>query len=347
MEQGMNSWLQGDAEGNNQAIGIYRRVTELAPDYADGWALLGAAYADRAHWWVSTPERAAIRDRAREAAQRAMRLQPDNANARAAIAYARPFRGSWALMEREYRRALEDQPGTFLVVYSLALLLTHVGRMSEGASLFGQLRGPVPQPNQTYFHAGALWGSGQLSAAERLVETAATIYATHPRIWGLRYDLALAGGRPSAALAMAEDRQARPSRVSDQWLDRRAAVARAVMTDNPANRAAAVAGLLEDARQSAANAVRSLQELAILRALDEAFSVAGAYFFSRGFAVPDAPAAPGRLPDVTTESRSSPFLFLPTTQAMRSDPRFAALVNELGLERYWREAGVAPDYRKS
>jgi hypothetical protein len=219
--------------------------------------------------------------------------------------------------------------------------------MSEGASLFGQLRGPVPQPNQTFFHAGALWGSGQLSAAERLVETAATIYATHPRIWALRYDLALAGGRPAAALAMAEDRQARPSRVSDQWLDRRAAVARALTTADAANRKAAVAGLVEDARQSAGNAVRSLQELAVLRALDEAFSVAEAYFFSRGFVVPDTPAAPGRAPEVTMESRFTTFLFLPTTQAMRSDPRFGALVQELGLERYWREAGVAPDYRTS
>ena len=347
LEQGMNSWLQGDAEGNNQAIGIYRRVTELAPDFADGWALLGAAYADRAHWWVTLPERPAIRERAREAAQRALQLEPRNANARAAIAYARPFRGSWLLMEREYRRALKDQPGTYLVTYSLALLLTHVGRMKEAADLFAQLRGPVPQPNQTFFHAGALLGSGQLSQAERLVDSAATIYATHPRIWGLRYDLALVGGRPAAALAMAQDVQARPSRVSDAWLERRAAVARVLTTGNVAERSAVVNGLMEDASGSAGSAVRSLQELALLDARGEAFAVAQAYFFSRGFIIPDAPVVAGRSPEVTMESRFTTFLFLPATRTMRSDGRFARLVEELGLESYWRKVGVQPDYRRT
>ena len=44
--------------------------------------------------------------------------------------------------------------------------------------------------------------------------------------------------------------------------------------------------------------------------------------------------------------RLTAILFKPSTRAMRSDPRFARLVDEIGLELYWREAGAGPDYRR-
>ena len=43
--QGRVAMSQGTREGANQAMGIFRRLTEIAPDYADGWGWLGAAYA--------------------------------------------------------------------------------------------------------------------------------------------------------------------------------------------------------------------------------------------------------------------------------------------------------------
>ena len=283
-------------------------------------------------------------ERAREAAQRALQLDPKNANARAAIAYARPFRGSWLHMEREYRKALADQPGKTLVIYSLALLLAHVGRMRESAAMFAELDSSAPTANQFYFHWVALWSSGQLGEAERLAEKAAAIYATHPRIWTARFNLALVGGRPAAALAMAEDQQSPPSRVSEEWLSRRAAVARALTTGAVDQLSAVAADLIGDAKRSAGDAARSMQDLAVLGRLDDAFAVANAYFFSRGFIVPDIPVAPSGRPDVNLESRSTISLFFPATQAMRADARFKALVEEIGLTRYWRGAGKAPDY---
>jgi hypothetical protein len=32
---------------------------------------------------------------------------------------------------------------------------------------------------------------------------------------------------------------------------------------------------------------------------------------------------------------------------MRADPRFGRLVEELGLDRFWRESGIQPDYRRA
>ena len=39
------------------------------------------------------------------------------------------------------------------------------------------------------------------------------------------------------------------------------------------------------------------------------------------------------------------WLFMPPLAAVRSDPRFASLCEEIGLARYWRQRGVQPDTR--
>ena len=68
----------------------------------------------------------------------------------------------------------------------------------------------------------------------------------------------------------------------------------------------------------------ALMLLAMLGDLDGAFAQAQLY-------KPLAPNAP-------------PFLFLPTTAAMRSDPRFMPLARNLGLIDYWRSTGQWPDF---
>ena len=85
----------------------------------------------------------------------------------------------------------------------------------------------------------------------------------------------------------------------------------------------------------------------MLGRIDEAFTILAAYFFSRGFVIPDAPASTGLPTTPTLASRETLFLFLPTARALRADPRFDRLVEDIGLTRYWREVGVQPDYRKA
>jgi hypothetical protein len=40
-------------------------------------------------------------------------------------------------------------------------------------------------------------------------------------------------------------------------------------------------------------------------------------------------------------------LFAPQTALLRPDKRFGPLLREIGLEDYWREAGVQPDFRSA
>jgi len=68
-------------------------------------------------------------------------------------------------------------------------------------------------------------------------------------------------------------------------------------------------------------------------------------FFGRGF-------DPGELRYSAEQAMYNPrrdrrthFLFMPTEAAMRADPRFERLVNELGLTRYWAETHTVPDHK--
>ena len=347
MDQAWLAWTQGTREGNSQAIGLYRRATEVAPGLADAWGFLGCAYGDRAHAWARAAEIEPLHQRARAAGQRALRLDSKNAYGRAAIAYARPMKGNWLLMEREFRRAINDQPEKWLVIYSLALLLTRVGRNSEAAILFGQVGNVAPTATQYQFQVRSLWAAGQLDEAERLMDEATSIYATHAGIWFARFDLLLFSGRAGAALAMAQDTDARPTNVAAQELVQLAAIARAIESRDPALANEVVATQIQASREEAQAATRAIELASALGRLDEAFAIADAFYFSRGFAIPNERIAAGQLPEITLDERETRFLFLPSTRRMRADPRFKFLVEELGLERYWREAGAPPDYLRA
>jgi tetratricopeptide (TPR) repeat protein len=346
MAQAWQAWAQGTSEGNSQAVGLYRRAISLAPNHADAWGFLGCAYGDRAHWSTAA-ERSVLRERAREAGRRALELDPKNAYGRAAIAYAQPIMGNWLPMERAFRRGLHDQPGKWLISYSLALLLTRVGRVSEAATLFGKLRGKEPTATQYFFHIQALWAAGKLDEADQLLEEATSIYETHPDIWRTRFDILLHGGRGSAAIALAQDEGSRPATMSEESLNALLSAARAMLSRDPAQIDSVMATELLRAHQSAGRAERAIQNASALGRVDAAFAIADAYYFSRGFVVPDSMPSADQPAEVSLDTRDTRFLFLPTVRAMRADKRFERLVDDLGLATYWRQAGSPPDYRQS
>lgn len=347
LAQAWQAWFQGTSEGNSQALGLYRRATVLAPDYPDAWGFLGCAYADRAHSWARAAERSALRDRARDAGRQALRLDSKNAYGRAAIAYAQPMRGNWLVMEREFTRALQEQPGKWLITYSLALLFTRVGRLSEAASLFDELRAGASTATQYLWHIHSLWGSGRLEEAERKLQEATEIYGAQRGIWFTRFNMLMLSGNPSAAITHAGDLQRRPSGVTDELLELPIAVATAVLNRNAVDTAALAKASIEYARASTSQAERAIQFTSALGRLDEAFAIAEAYFFSRGFAVPDFEAKAETSVDVSLDTRQTGFLFLPTLKAMRADDRFERLTEEIGLTLYWRQSGAQPDYLRA
>jgi DNA-binding winged helix-turn-helix (wHTH) protein len=346
MIQAQMAMTQGTVEGGNQAIGLLRRVVTLRPDYADGWGLLALSYSAAA---VGRPQQyeADMRARAAEARRRALALDPANAYALAADGLAKPVLGNWLAAERGLRQSLSHHRGNDMLVSSLAGVLINVGRCAEAATLIdGIWKRIPPNPGLAYTHVQTLWAAGRLDEADKAMDDAVALFPTHFAVWFTRFYLLLYTGRAREAIALGENIGTRPTGIPDWNFEQVLIVARAMLSRTPRDIDAAVAASIEGAHRGAGFAENGMQFVSALGRIDDAFTIANAYYFARGF-------DPGELRFSTEQgtytrrnARRTHMLFLPSTAAMRADPRFQKLVEELGLNRYWRESGTVPDYRK-
>jgi TolB-like protein/class 3 adenylate cyclase/Tfp pilus assembly protein PilF len=121
-------------EDTAKAIGYYRQALAIDPNYALAWAGLSRGYAtEGASSWRPAAEGFAM---AREAAERALRLEPDLAEAHAALAEILMFYGwEWHGADASLRRALELAPGNARIMRSTAILAGLLGRLDEAIAL--------------------------------------------------------------------------------------------------------------------------------------------------------------------------------------------------------------------
>jgi tetratricopeptide (TPR) repeat protein len=333
---------QNTREGQYQAIGMYRRVVEIAPGYADGWGWLGYAYAIVSHF-RDRQESIALRARAEAAGNRALELDPDSAMGELALSVALPFIGHWSARDRHLSRAMSLDPQNDEIRIVQAVTLMFVGRSTEALPLYARVRKKrTLTPAEYNNYIIALWNTGQLPELDQAVNDAASLYPTQSSIWFTRIGMAMYNGQFDALKMLAEDQQSRPSGIPQAMVDRFLTAARAIQTGNPADVDLAMAEQLADARQSATQAEVAIRNAGAMGRIDDAFAIADAYYFGRGFVIPDYPT-PGS--SFSPEQRQTRFLFRPVTKGMRADPRFEALVRTLGLDRYWRESKKPPDYR--
>ena len=346
MSQAAVAARQGTADGNATAVGLYRRVTELLPDYAHGWAGLAQAYALSSHA-VQPHLLSGYEARAKQAAARALTLDPDNVDARLALAMLLPRMGHWGDMEQACRKVLAVEPDDFRAAFQLSIAYGSVGRCREQAALLDHVTAiVVPAPALLYQHCQSLWSAGRLDDADRATEEAFRIAPRQFQVWFTRFYLLLYTQRIEQAIAMAADEDNRPTGIDPAEFDKVIAVAHAMQSRDPREIDAVERDqILAAAHKGAGYAENSIQFASWLGRLDTAYRIAEAYYLGRGFSVDAVRFTQQSGAYTTLAERRAHVLFLPSTAAMRTDPRFERLVTEIGLERYWRESGSRPDYR--
>ena len=344
MELGQAAMCKSNAEGISEAIGHFRRAVELDPDAANAWGLLSIAYAyAMRETAIDTVE--ALKLRARSAAARAFSMDPHNPFAEEAIYTLIPNRGYWRAADSSYRAALGRHPNAGYLIFGYGRRLASIGRMREAAKHFDRALDFFPaSPGLMSNQVGAVWASGAIDEADRAIERAYALFPLHSWIWFTRFNMLMFSGRAREALAMGENIEGRPPLIRPQGFDLPMASARALDTHAPKDIERAMQMYLDAARQGSGRAENAVQFASAIGQVDRAFEIAAAYFFNRGYVIPDAQFQ-GAHPIVASLSeRRTTHLFLPPTEAMRRDERFADLVSELGLAQFWRESGVSPDY---
>jgi TolB-like protein/Tfp pilus assembly protein PilF len=127
------SQLRRRGEGVEQAIGLFERALQRDPEFAPAWAGLAEAWSLAPYWHTVRDSAywAESLDRATEAAEKALELDPDLVSAHVALGNAHRDRWEWAESDRAYRRALELAPDDPEASQQYAEMLAGMGRTEE------------------------------------------------------------------------------------------------------------------------------------------------------------------------------------------------------------------------
>ena len=136
-----NAYLQGRyfferrTKANvEKAVGYFEQATRIDPNYAAAWAWLAESRSREAVTGSVDPK--ATYELARQAAQRALTLEPNLGDAHAAMAWIQQFdEWDWPAADASYQRALALAPGNATVISHAAVLARSLGRLDEATTL--------------------------------------------------------------------------------------------------------------------------------------------------------------------------------------------------------------------
>jgi serine/threonine-protein kinase len=163
-----DAYLQGRFFWNKRSISDLERAIEYFEEailhdstYAQAWAGLADAYLMLPFY--STVASAEVVPKARQAAEHALELNPDLAEAHTTLAYALTVHDwDWAAAEREFRRAIELNPGYATAHKWYSDLLTATGRPDEALAAARRAADLDPRsPNVRTILGRAHWFLGQ------------------------------------------------------------------------------------------------------------------------------------------------------------------------------------------
>ncbi len=338
-DRAVDLFMNGEGE---QATALFQRAADLAPGWAEPWGHL-AMLLELSRINQEPRQADLVVARARAAADRALELDPRNGAALTARGLSLPVFGDWLNAETAFREALEADPAEIIARDYLSRVLDQVGRVREALSLVEPYRETFERmPGYQFRKAVMLWSIGRLGEAEQVIDAAMQRWPRVYTIWFSRYWLYVRTGRPQQALDMAA-RLPRPSNIPPWNFELNDLNARAILTRAPADIERAVRENRKASAQAAGFCENAIHLASQLGLLDEAYALADAYYFGRGFQV----AASRFLIEDRTYTpnyrRLTAFLFTPSCAPFRADPRFRRLVEETGLAAYWRRTGTRAD----
>ena len=125
------AFLCGNQQEMDKSVDCFQQAVARAPDYAMAYAGLAEAYTTQAY--LRAVDRTEFVEKARAAVTRALKLDPDLAEAHTAQGLVRfYFEWDWAGADAAFRRAVELNPGSQAVNEEYGAFLMALGRFDEG-----------------------------------------------------------------------------------------------------------------------------------------------------------------------------------------------------------------------
>ena len=339
LDEARTAMRAGTPPNEARARALLEQAVVEAPQRADAWALLALTRARVVEHALTAPDLpfSAIED----ASQRALRLDPANLDAQAALALATPYYGDWVDAERRYLDVLGKGEHRF-ARDSYCFFLGAVGRMEEGArGRFAHIEDTPPDANLHFRTIYAHWFLGQIAEADRVAARGLAMWPRQPGAWFARLWVLAGTDRIDRALAHVRDELNRPPFPAVMF-DTIEITLEAVR--DPALRPQAIARIMGGVGTNVAAVVNAMMLLNLVGALDEAFALAQAYYLERGPILPAMDWRPGQPVVPDQRRRKTNMLFTPIAAAMQRDPRFMPLMENMGLVDYWRRTGSRPDF---
>ena len=150
-------WDNGGASGIRNQIEHFQKAIELNPTYAEPHNGLANAYIQLASLGYAPPDE--TYDRARAAAEKALAIDPDSAEAHLHLAWIE-WRRDWnfAAAEKNFRRSIDLSPNSAMVHERYSLYLKSMGRFEESLTEINRAVELSPLAPFSQANAGALLG---------------------------------------------------------------------------------------------------------------------------------------------------------------------------------------------
>ena len=312
----------GAVSNPTRGLDIARRVVQATPDFSYGWS--GRAW--MALWAAQAASAAAatpLQAEAADAARQAIKHDSRNSEAYHALAGTQP-RNAYRNREVLFLKSISVRPGDCGCEHlGYGSFQRNVGRHADALQSFKRAQDMVPfSADVNASFAESLFTAGREAEARAVVGTVMELWPNNAvlhrlivrsALWTKRYDEALE--------TLADSRAA----FSDKERQYYSAALRALQSGSAAAKASAIKELQILDGDAKPDRPLLIASLAALGAEREALALA-----SRSLGA-------GGLPDQFV-------LFEPPLAAARRTPEFAALVERLGLVRYWRQSKKLPDF---
>ena len=328
---------------DDKTVHTLEAAVSLQPNSAKAWGLLAFVKAMRT---MEAPPNEMPRavEQVETAARTSLAIDANEPNALLAMFELQGSTLDWITRDRRLRQIIATDPRNLHAINELVLMLQAAGLNRESWNWNERALAVEPLSSGLLGRrALKLWIAGRVPQADKVVDQARALWPSDPWLWGVQFLIFAFSGRPRAAMAMRDTDPASigPPQEDAMWRPSLAALAEPSAQNITAARAACFKGATMGAQLGG----EAVMILAALGEVDAAFDVAEGFLLSRGSIV-----RRGKRPFKAESSNdaswriNTQWLFVPPAAVMRSDPRFMALCEGVGLSDYWRKRGVRPDY---